>query len=710
VLSFTSDLAQPGTPLLGSVTADLGVRSVLVQLSQSQQNVSQDNSPAAIAEAMRRQLALSELSVSDSRLDWMFPRSAPEVERLAAPLLEEWNVQSDGRAGERLPQRIAREIRIWKPAVIVIEPATDPDGIAGLIRAALPEALSIAAARDQAGELDAAGLPSWTVSRVVERLSEADASPLMFDSTGLLRSLSTTTSLLTQNWPRQESSFRRAGSGASTYRIVHDAAGSPTADSLLADLVPQLPELARRPRRQSVVADTQQIHELLLQAKSESAALALQSRSASADGVIAQLSELAVSLPDSLALQQLVDLAERHQQSGNLEAWLAIQQELIRRFPESPAGLAAAETLFLFYSSAEARHARLRVATERTSTLRAPQDAPDAANSRSSLPGVLQPQWQAPQTPALGAAAGNSLAALHERWDAQAMTAWKILTASRAGIGSTDLHPLVRLRYAANLRMMKRSGDHHSELAAVAQVPGLPGLFAQSELQAVHQATAPALPIINLARSEAAPFLDARLTDALWESAQELFLTAPAEMSADGTAADINRPAGTTTTDSLVLLAWDEEYFYLAARLELPEDGGRLIQLASNRQHDDPHGELDRLELELDTDRDLTTSWQLTIDESGRVSERCWLFENWNPEWFVSVDRDDQSWRIEAAIPLRELSATSAKPGDLWSLQLRRVRPGAFRRELPSGAGSSEGTAMLRFIRPRRLSGHSSRP
>ena len=109
------------------------------------------------------------------------------------------------------------------------------------------------------------------------------------------------------------------------------------------------------------------------------------------------------------------------------------------------------------------------------------------------------------------------------------------------------------------------------------------------------------------------------------------------------------------------------------------------------------------MELEIDTDRDYTTSFRLIVDESGRTSDHCWLLDKWNPEWFVAVDSDAAAWRIEAAIPLRELSAQPAKPGDLWSIRLRRIVPGVLKHELQSGINtvSTDGTALVRFVRPR---------
>lgn len=83
----------------------------------------------------------------------------------------------------------------------------------------------------------------------------------------------------------------------------------------------------------------------------------------------------------------------------------------------------------------------------------------------------------------------------------------------------------------------------------------------------------------------------------------------------------------------------------------------------------------------------------------------CWI--NGILKWFVALDADDTTWRVEAAIPLSELSANRARPGDLWNIRLRRVIPGVLQHELQTGTNpvSTDGAGMVRFIRPRNKAG-----
>jgi len=333
-------------------------------------------------------------------------------------------------------------------------------------------------------------------------------------------------------------------------------------------------------------------------------------------------------------------------------------------------------------------------------------------NRSASL--AVRPVMQPASVQALSASPGNQLAMLQERWDSHAATALQILTAKSAADGNRmDLNPLLMLRQAANLRLQNLRGEQQNRLAEVSQRDDRLGLFAKSEMQADSPAFTPVLPLFNLPRRDDRPFLDGKLTESIWESAAEITLQPFVRIVASSDTAEFTQQAksGESSVSSLVMFAWDEQFLYLAARLERPPQKVKSVELATYRSHDAAHGDRDRVELELDTDRDFGTSFQLSIDESGLTSDRCWMLDKWNPEWFVAVDSDEAAWRLEAAIPLVELSAPLAKPGDLWSFRLRRIVPGILQHELlpETRSESTSGTGLLRFIRPKVVTKSRSR-
>ncbi|MDA1232001.1 MAG: hypothetical protein O2856_14605, partial [Planctomycetota bacterium] len=225
-----------------------------------------------------------------------------------------------------------------------------------------------------------------------------------------------------------------------------------------------------------------------------------------------------------------------------------------------------------------------------------------------------------------------------------------------------------------------------------------------------HTPSAPLLPLINLPQRSERPFLDGVLTDMIWEDAEELQLTPFVRDAVDPTTGMQRRSVThANTVSSLTMLAWDDEFLYLAARFQRAPEKSLPIELVLHRSYDAKHENCDRLELEIDTDRDFGTAFQFTVDESGKTSDRCWMLDKWNPKWFVALNADETTWRVEAAIPLKELCASGVKLGDLWNIRLRRMIPGVLQHELQSGTNTvpTDGAGMVRFIRPRNTTASS---
>ena len=714
VMTLVTDADRAPWQLLASASGETGVRSVTVQISQPLDDsgtLSTEN-PAAMSE--RTRLVVTQFGGNDSTADWMFPRTKPEHHRSSAQLIAEWNRQTDGRLRTLLPLRIAKDIRNWRPSVIVIEPRSEDDAVAAILRDVIPEAMRLAASSEANADLLAQlGLPAWSVERIVSRVPADRTATLSFADADLLPSIGTTTGLLCDavtgfyepDAPNSTSEFFRSRAG---YEMLWDARESVAVPNLFDGLQNALKSDARRPYLPRSREDLDSLRETVQAAHIESSALNGHLNLATTeDALIGQLQNVGADLPESLALKQLKDLAGLNLQHNNMESYLAVQQEITRRFPASEDARQAAEMLFLFYSSAESRHYRMQAMQkqpgQQTGEMRLP---PTERRDYSRSADVLQPIVQSGTAQGFSASAGNSLDALQERWDSHAATALKILAAQRPGVPQPRaVSPTILLRHAANLRNQQRNGEHNTLLSELGQRSDEFGLFAKSEMQVAHQASSPVLPLFNLPRHNERPFLDGALTDHIWEDAQEIPLSPCSQNAAEADTEEFIKQSkrNESSVSSLTMLAWDEEFLYVAARMDRALQSAAAVQPATHRSHDARHDSLDRLELEIDTDRDFTTSFVLTVDESGRTSDRCWLLDKWNPDWFVAVDSDDAAWRFEAAIPLSELSSQPAKPGDLWSIRLRRITPGVLQHELQSGtnAVSAKGTALVRFIRPK---------
>ena len=108
----------------------------------------------------------------------------------------------------------------------------------------------------------------------------------------------------------------------------------------------------------------------------------------------------------------------------------------------------------------------------------------------------------------------------------------------------------------------------------------------------------------------------------------------------------------------------------------------------------------DRIEFCLDLDRDWTTFYRLSIDQRGCTHDECWHDATWNPRWFVAAARQDDTWTVEAAVPLVELTRDFPTAGQAWALGVTRIAPGVGLQSWTTPAGAEpvgEGFGLLLF-------------
>jgi hypothetical protein len=156
------------------------------------------------------------------------------------------------------------------------------------------------------------------------------------------------------------------------------------------------------------------------------------------------------------------------------------------------------------------------------------------------------------------------------------------------------------------------------------------------------------------------PHLDGQFVEPFWQSAETINLSSPI---------DVKHPIVS------VRFAYDERFLYIAVMC--PKSRGTTYT-ADNapRPRDADLGAHDRVLVEIDVDRDYTTSYELTIDYRGWTHDACWDDHSWNPSWFVAAASDERAWTAEAAIPLAELGHDLPSNRHAWAVSLRRIAPG----------------------------------
>lgn len=717
VMCLTTDPADVSFRMLASLAGNDGLRTVVLQ--PSVRHLQRDVDDALAAEQMTS--ALAQAGANSLVQDWMFARTQPLQAQVADELIQAWNRQTDGRLNQLLPQRLAAAIRMWRPTAICIERRSERDQVATVWMHILQQAQEIAAgAHPNSSALDVVGLSPWKVDRVVVRQTENRRTPLAFSAETPLANLGTTTELIAEFCQQQLSDAADAATQANAarqnfdaYAVHHTTENVATPQHLLSGFMPSPGTASRRMITPASAERTKQLEQLTRQMQTQQAALSNQAtRSQTPLGLLAHLTSVGSGLPEPMALQQLQTLSEMYESVENLDGQIAVQQEILKRFPESPAAADAAQQLFQYYSSSELRVLRQLAATEplKPSENSAAGQGNNATSSENALPRIQQisasdsgsnlnappgifggAKFTAGTGTPLANSRGSDSKAVEQLWDQHAKTALQHLTQLSPERAAA---PEVLLRQAATLHRALDYEGHGTLLAQAAAGKGLYALLARAEMQAVHGAAINSVQVIHLPQAASKPFLDASLTDQIWQDATEI----PLKEATSG--------SPVTSRGCLLMLAWDEDHVYVAGRVERLPRQSEKIDPAAERLHDADHGIRDRVEIAFDVDRDYTTAFHFVIDEAGQTSERCWKSRRWNPKWFVASDSDESTWRFEAAIPHSELGLGTIRVGSTWGVHLQRQVPGMVEQTLPApdheNAADTGGFGLVKFIRSRK--------
>lgn len=687
LMYIVTDLQDASPLMLASVAGEQGYRVTVVQPSGQLSHPSMSE---------HWQAELSGVGANTLATDWRFARTRIQHGMSQSALLESWDASSDGRLRELVPLRLAAQIRNWRPDVICIESSSQNDSVAAVWRSAIQTAERIAAGSGpRSVPLYKAGLQPWSVQRIFHR-THTRSTPLQFRADMLLPRLRTTAGLIATNWNLAISPESGSRVADAAY-VVHTGSGTDTPEHMFQGIaVPP----GTDGRRQLVHLETgiEDLQETVgKHCTLKMAVTGKVYRDPLGEDLIAHTRTIGRSLPTAMATEQLQHLLQLFRRRENLEGRIAVQQEFVRRLPNSPQAAQAAKELHLLYSSAEILLLRKREQADKSGRL--PGTAvrnPNGFQLEATLdptPGVALPAVSI--KPRLLPAAGTSLhllrpsrgtqdKALERHWDQQADLSWEVLGQLAPHSATTARQQLI---LAARYRRMRHPGRERTTLASASGAADPYSILARNEMQA--GAVESILPAFNLPKSRHRPKLDGLLADTCWQQAPEIRLS--------------DTQPGDGVADSLVMLSWDAEFLYFAGRLPVAADVLPASEVF-DRSHDEANITSDYIELQVDVDRDYSTAWHFVIDSAGRTSDRCWQFTRWNPEWFVATQRDEAGWRFEAAIPIQELRPQKLGAGTKWAMSIRRVVPGYADQRLEVGESAQKlptWYSLIRFIRNR---------
>lgn len=654
---------------------------------------------------------------------WQFSLDRPDADRDAKLLMQSWTAPEGQKAPDQWLATLVRELRTWRPTVVLLPYAARDDGAAKLLHDAIRQAIVKAADGTQFLEHEQlAGLAPWQVERVAVRLAPQTTDESTFDPYEFSPRWQGTMAVPTAAAQALVGLPTAAQTARESFRIVYRRQGTAGERSeLMAGLSIPPGSPARRllaPIEEHDLTRQQKLAQRQRQLQAIIERNAAQSRLG--DQLLAQTNELLRDLPAAEGARQLAHLAERYRAAGRFDLYEAAQLELVRRYPSEPAAIAAMAWLIEFWTSAEVLQQRNRdhqtqaVATAPNQTAAVPRiDRALAAFEAGEQPTKTSLAPEAPEIQQTGA----SLELNHPDktpWNAQRIGRYRDQAAQfLKQLAQADVslahEPRVQFVAAALARHQKQPNVaddiYRAFIGQDAAHPWRPA--AERELWLSQLGTDAPTAVAWCGRAKERPVLDGVLSDSAWQTTTEFHLSSrPPE--ADSEDAASTRPRRRMATvarrnqseEPLVMLTRDDEFLYIA--VSVPHAAGRMpaeVQL-KGRQHDAPLGGYDRVKLLIDVDRDYSTWYELEFDERGWTSERCVGDSGWNPEWFVAADSDPQRWRIEAAIPLATMISEPLNRDHAWAVRVIRTIPLQGYEAWPAvngGQPAAEDSGLLRF-------------
>jgi photosystem II stability/assembly factor-like uncharacterized protein len=633
-----------------------------------------DRSDGAVHELRSHEaVTLAGATATDSA--WQFPLPPNDLALSADELLAELNRTNDGRAAQRMESHLVRELRMWRPDVVVTHDASAvaAEPLAPLIQRLVTESVAAAADPTTFPELTTgAGLNAWQVKRVYGLLPPAGTAgrtPVVGGDvsiavsqfaprlgTALADWVSPARQLLdeTHASPPDMCELRLLAGGASDVDSSRDlfsgirlAPGS-DARRRLANLPGDLDQMRR------LAARRRQMQELV-------------QRSAGNPAWTGEITNFVDGLDATSGGELLFQLAEEYQAAGKLDLAADTYSLLARRFPEHPLAEPSLRWLVQFYSSGEmAQRMSDRAAT---GVRQAKADSTTTAVEQAS---AVQPIGT---TATLNADVRPTVGLSRDDRFRRAKVLGEYLEKARPALYS---EPSIRFPLVVADRELGYNNPATRYFLTLRQSPQSDPwrcCAATEEWFVKPESSPPPKTLANCRRTTVRPHLDGKLDEPLWQNAEPLRLKKGGrEFSADDGASVVGSSKNDSRPYSDVRFACDGEFLYFAIRcpkatgVDYSPDNQPRPRDADLAQHD-------RVTVRLDVDRDYTTAFEFTIDDRGWTHDACWGDATWDPTWYVAAASDETTWVAEAAIPLAELVCEPPSERQVWAVAIRRTIP-----------------------------------
>jgi hypothetical protein len=393
--------------------------------------------------------------------------------------------------------------------------------------------------------------------------------------------------------------------------------------------------------------------------------------------LIAQLRPATADMPAAQAALQLAQLADDYGRRARWDLAEATLVELVERYPDEAVTHLAMRRLLRLWSAVEPAWRRAREVQVNRGRYTLDVDAMRNRIQKAEYLAKTTADVRQLDETALGAdpvqlvsSDGALKVGDNENWRQGAVRNWldqSLRMASLLRLKSPELYMTPEVQFSLAALMRQRGTLRLADRFYNQFNNGATGDAWNDAAVAETWLTRPTgLPPKKLAICKPAfqrPVLDGLLSDACWQEAEELRLTATADADED------------ERTYAFAMFSYDDKYLYFAASVPKDPESPQAKPMLPGRTHDADLRDHDRIGVLLDIDRDYATYYSLNVDQRGWTGDACWNDASWNPKWYVAAEADDTRWRIEVAIPLDELTPTRPVKNTVWAMGLVRTVP-----------------------------------
>jgi photosystem II stability/assembly factor-like uncharacterized protein len=588
---------------------------------------------------------------------WSFPLRERQLLMDRERIIATWDQLHESAGMNVLREQLVRRIRQWQPDVVVMPSGAKDTARAEDVLLAQTTLQAVAAAADPSvypDQISVVKLPPWQVKKVFEIAAPGEADDVTLSSARLaMRSGQSLADLAAraQSFLAAAPTVRPANSNfrLATHHVEADAARRDIVSGLTLNPGGE----ARRRLSDPTGASADFVREQAQRQRHLEGLLAAGENNMVNDATwLGEIEQVTSHLQQDGASRAIFRLAQRYSEAGRLALSADALQMLVERYGETPEAEAAQRKLFLDFVSREQawRQASQAAQEVRPATAIGPVDrenvispVDDAAVRASPVAtvGVSIVEKSVLQRCRRAMAIFQAIERTRPRFAAEPSMQLALAAAQRV-TGETKAAE-------ATYRRLVTGDDRHAWVGC-----------ARAELWLLEKRGACPRPLVRCKMESERPFLDGRLDDVMWQTAQPLALT--------------SRYGDDRAWPAVAMVSCDGEFLYFAAtcRRSLHSD---LHVDKSDGSVEESVLTNDRVELLLDIDRDWNSHFKFVADAQGATAEFCVGEVVWNPKWYISHRADDATWTVEAAIPLASLGADAIRH-HAWAMGVQRVAPG----------------------------------